>query len=55
MSQTDLPAERGGLLDAMRRLDGIEGIGSVTFAARDVQRSKLVQRIVQAYGDDEQR
>lgn len=55
VSQTDLPAERGGLLDAMRRLDGIEGIGSVTFAARDVQRSKLVQRIVQAYGDDEQR
>jgi phosphate starvation-inducible PhoH-like protein len=55
VSQTDLPGQQSGLLDAMRRLDGIEGIGTVTFAARDVQRSKLVQRIVQAYGDDEQR
>lgn len=55
VSQTDLPGQQSGLLDAMRRLDGIEGIGTVSFAARDVQRSKLVQRIVQAYGDDEQR
>ena len=53
-SQTDLAPERGGLLDAMRRLEGIEGVGMVAFAPGDVQRSSLVQRIVEAYGDDGQ-
>ena len=53
-SQTDLAPDRGGLLDAMRRLEGIDGVGMVAFAPGDVQRSSLVQRIVEAYGDDGQ-
>jgi phosphate starvation-inducible PhoH-like protein len=52
ISQTDLPRGRSGLKDAMIRLQGIEGVGMVEFHAQDVQRSSLVQRVVQAYGDD---
>jgi len=53
ISQTDLPQGRSGLEDAMRRLQGVDGIGGVVFHREDVQRSRLVERIIQAYGDDE--
>lgn len=53
ISQTDLPRGSSGLQDAMRRLRGMEGVGMVEFRSEDVQRSSLVQRIVEAYGDDD--
>ncbi|MDP7062389.1 MAG: PhoH family protein [Planctomycetota bacterium] len=53
ISQTDLPRGRSGLQDAMRRLRGMESVGMVEFRSEDVQRSSLVQRIVEAYGDDD--
>ena len=49
ISQTDLSGSRSGLKDAIRRLRGIEGVGVVEFASKDVQRSNLVARIVEAY------
>lgn len=53
ISQTDLPKGRSGLAEAMHRLEAIEGVGTVVFHRRDVQRSKLVERIIEAYGEDE--
>lgn len=53
-SQSDLPQEqKGGLADAIDRLQGTEGVRWIEFSKNDVQRSELVQRIVEAYGDDE--
>jgi phosphate starvation-inducible PhoH-like protein len=54
VTQIDLPSETAsGLVDAARRLDGIEGIGFVRFTRRDVVRHDLVSRIIKAYeGDD---
>jgi len=52
ISQTDLPANKSGLADAIRRLEGVEGISVVHFDRTDVQRSALVQRIVEAYGEE---
>ena len=52
-TQTDLAPGHGGLVDAVQRLQGIEGIGSIAFRPQDVQRSRLVQRIVEAYGEDD--
>lgn len=48
--QTDLPAKTtSGLAHALRILDGVEGIGTVEFTARDVRRHALVGRIIKAY------
>lgn len=53
-TQTDLPGTKsGGLDEAIRRLRGLEGIEMIEFSQDDVQRSDLVQRIVEAYGDEE--
>ena len=53
-TQTDLPGtKRGGLDEAIQRLSGLEGIEMIEFSQDDVQRSALVQRIVEAYGDEE--
>jgi phosphate starvation-inducible PhoH-like protein len=50
ITQIDLPAGRGsGLIDALRIVDGVEGIHVVRFDERDVVRHPLVQRIVKAY------
>ncbi len=49
-TQSDL--ERGaksGLMDAVRRLRGFEGIGVVEFDTRDIVRHPLVEKIVRAY------
>lgn len=51
-SQSDL--EEGydsGLVDAIRRLEGKEGIGVVHLTNEDIVRHRLVTRIVQAYND----
>ncbi len=49
-TQIDLPPHtRSGLVDALDRLQGIEGIGAVTLGPRDIVRHALVQRIVHAY------
>src|SRR5690349_10049688 len=44
-SQVDLPpGQTSGLAEAVRLLDGVEGIGHVTFSAEDVVRHELVGR-----------
>ncbi|MEM1382901.1 MAG: PhoH family protein [Pseudomonadota bacterium] len=49
-SQIDLPrGTASGLVDAMRILDGVSGIGFVRFSARDVVRHPLVAKIIEAY------
>jgi len=50
LSQIDLPnPKKSGLLDALRVLDGVEGIRFCHFEDGDVVRHALVQRIVRAY------
>jgi phosphate starvation-inducible PhoH-like protein len=49
-SQIDLPrGTRSGLVEALRVLDGVAGIGFCTFTATDIVRHPLVARIVDAY------
>jgi phosphate starvation-inducible protein PhoH and related proteins len=49
--QVDLPGgvEASGLADAVRRLEGVEGIAVARFTAADVVRHPIVGRIVEAY------
>ena len=56
ITQIDLPpAATSGLIQAMRILSKVEGIGKVEFTKQDIVRHKLVQRIVEAYEkNDEQ-
>ncbi len=52
-TQIDLPpGQKSGLVEAVRILDGVEGIGRVTFKEQDVVRHDLVRRIVTAYEAD---
>ncbi len=49
-SQNDLPSgTRSGLVDALQRLRGFEGIGMVEFSPDEVVRHPLVAQIVRAY------
>jgi phosphate starvation-inducible PhoH-like protein len=49
-TQNDLPPnQRSGLLDAVQRLRGFEGIGVVEFETGDIVRHPLVMQIVRAY------
>ncbi|MEL6431789.1 MAG: PhoH family protein [Planctomycetota bacterium] len=49
-SQNDLPrSTRSGLVDAVRRMRGFEGVGITEFDSSDVVRHPLVARIVRAY------
>ena len=49
-TQIDLPSDtRSGLIDAMERLQGIEGLTHVGLRNADVVRNPLVHKIVQAY------
>jgi len=51
-SQVDLePDQTSGLVDAQRTLKGVKGIAFVTLDKEDIVRHRLVQNIVQAYGD----
>lgn len=48
--QVDLPRNQpSGLIQAMKVLSGVEGIGFVTFDEKDVIRHKLVKKIITAY------
>ncbi len=38
-----------GLIQALRVLKGVDGIGMVEFGKKDIVRHALVQRIVEAY------
>ena len=50
MTQIDLPREqRSGLVEALKILKDIEGIGVVELGRKDIVRHKLVTRIVNAY------
>jgi len=50
ITQIDLPPGRvSGLIEALKVVGGIEGIGTVYFDERDVVRHTLVQHIVKAY------
>lgn len=50
MTQVDLPkGTRSGLREAMRILNGVEGISIVNLTQTDIVRHKLVTRIVKAY------
>ncbi|OIQ77264.1 PhoH-like protein [mine drainage metagenome] len=52
-SQIDLPrAEDSGLAHAVGLLEGVKGVGVNRFAAEDVVRHPLVERIVRAYEAD---
>jgi len=49
-TQVDLPAHmQSGLIDAMRRLRGIDGLTHITLTNADIVRHPLVQQIVRAY------
>lgn len=51
--QVDLPKHQpSGLAHALRILEDTQGVGRVTFSARDVRRHALVSRIIQAYDKD---
>jgi phosphate starvation-inducible PhoH-like protein len=53
-TQTDLPPHTmSGLDDAIRRLDGIEGVTTVELTGRDIVRHRLVREIVKAYDDND--
>ena len=52
-TQIDLPDPRdSGVIDAARRLQRTPGVGFVALDRRDVVRHPLVQRVIDAYGDD---
>lgn len=49
-TQIDLPrGQKSGLVEALRILDGVEGIGFVNLRQKDIVRHKLVTRIVNAF------
>jgi phosphate starvation-inducible protein PhoH and related proteins len=51
-TQIDLPSgQKSGLIEAVRILSGVEGIGRVVFREADVVRHDLVRRIVTAYDE----
>ncbi|MCD8051449.1 MAG: PhoH family protein [Clostridiales bacterium] len=56
ITQIDLPKDQtSGLKEAMRVLNGVEDIAIRRLTGADVVRHALVQRIIQAYEEDEQR
>ncbi len=58
VTQIDLPRSvNSGLVQALKVLKGVTGIGMVEFGKKDIVRHQLVQRIVEAYQqwDDENR
>ena len=50
VTQIDLPSDKpSGLKEAMRVLDGVEGVGICRLTQNDVVRHIMVQRIIEAY------
>ena len=55
-TQVDLPSRtRSGLIDAVARLRGIDGVGVTQLSDADIVRHRLVQEIVRAYDDSPKR
>jgi phosphate starvation-inducible PhoH-like protein len=53
-SQSDLTdGSKSGLVDAMTRLAGVEGIAQVRLGRIDIVRHPLVQQVVEAYGESD--
>ena len=53
ISQIDLPRNKeSGLLHAMHILEEIQGLNFVLFDSKDVVRSRIVQKIIDAYAQD---
>jgi phosphate starvation-inducible PhoH-like protein len=51
-TQIDLPPHtRSGLVDAVHRLQEVEGIETIQLSKSDIVRHRLVQDIVRAYED----
>lgn len=51
-SQSDLGHGTGsGFIDALRRLEGVDGVAVVRLTNVDIVRHPLVQRVVESYGD----
>ena len=49
-TQIDLPRSvTSGLIQALKVLNGVKGIGKIEFGKKDIVRHQLVQRIVEAY------
>jgi len=56
ITQIDLPANKSsGLVESKNILQGIEGIEFVFFSKRDVVRHRLVQEIIRAYEELEEK
>jgi phosphate starvation-inducible PhoH-like protein len=56
ISQVDLPRNKdSGLIHAIRILNGIEGLEIITFDSRDVVRSRMVQKIIDAYASESEK
>ena len=56
ITQIDLPSDKvSGLKEALRVLQGVEGLGICKLNDQDVVRHAMVQRIIKAYEEDEQR
>lgn len=50
VTQIDLPkSTQSGLVQALKILDNVPGVGKVEFGKKDIVRHSLVQRIVEAY------
>lgn len=55
-TQTDLPSkQQSGLRDAIRRLKDIDSVEFVTLSQADIVRHQLVQKIVEAYENQDRR
>jgi phosphate starvation-inducible PhoH-like protein len=56
ISQVDLPRNKdSGLIHAIRILKGIEGLEIITFDSSDVVRSRIVQKIIDAYASESEK
>ncbi len=56
ITQLDLPQQTpSGMTDAVRRLQGIDGVGVVELTGRDIVRHRLVREIVKAYDESSHR
>ena len=56
ITQIDLPSnQKSGLIEARRLLKNVEGIEFIDFSARDTVRSRLVQRIIDAYETEKEK
>lgn len=56
VTQIDLPSDKpSGLKEAMRVLDGVEGVGICRLTQNDVVRHVMVQRIIEAYARFEEK